>query len=481
MVAGEREGLIKREKKKLLIQTLPKIFKDRQEAEFAFNLIKDTFSLLKIEKTHDMRFPINFRPGDQYISIDTHDKKGTILGFYKTKTSNFCKMEIVLQADLKGADPNYICFNPDKPEDEPDLRFYRVPIETAILSKEDIIKNYDTALDNLGRKYRKPISCPIPEKENEQKALNEVFLSVIKDSEERDELFQGFKIEFPKNKEYTLSQCSEATSYDNDFLSKMIRAINRKGQIILYGPPGTGKTYLAEKLARHLINDGNGFIEVVQFHPAYAYEDFIQGIRPLSKDGGRLEYPIVPGRFLEFCTNAETRQGNCVLIIDELNRANLAKVFGELMYLLEVSANRRREREMPLASGKKFCIPNNVKIIGTMNTADRSIALVDHALRRRFAFFRISPNYNIIRRYHGRKNTQFPVEGLIEVLERLNSQINDPNYEIGISYFLQERLSEDIDNIWRTEIEPFLEEYYFDRLENVEEFRWEKIKVKVLP
>src|SRR5690606_11871441 len=128
--------------------------------------------------------------------------------------------------------------------------------------------------------------------------------------------------------------------------------------------------------------------------PSYAYEDFMQGIRPQSKDG-RLEYPLVPGRFLDFCERARSRDGRCVLVIDEINRADLSRVFGELMYLLEY-----RDREVPLSGGQRFSIPSNVRIIGTMNTADRSIALVDYALRRRFAFLRLSPNFHVLRRYH---------------------------------------------------------------------------------
>ncbi|XZO04863.1 MAG: McrB family protein [Microcoleus sp.] len=113
-----------------------------------------------------------------------------------------------------------------------------------------------------------------------------------------------------------------------------MHTINRKGQTIIQGPPGTGKTFLAQKLAQHLVGGGDGFSDIIQFHPAYTYEDFIQGIRPQSQDG-QLTYPIVPGRFLEFCEKAEVCEDTCVLIIDEINRANLSQVFGELMYLLD--------------------------------------------------------------------------------------------------------------------------------------------------
>ncbi|MBD2537779.1 AAA family ATPase [Coleofasciculus sp. FACHB-SPT36] len=269
--------------------------------------------------------------------------------------------------------------------------------------------------------------------------------------------------------EYTLCQCAEDTGLDQAELTGWVRAIERKKQAIIYGSPGTGKTFIAQKIAQHLIGGGYGFSELVQFHPAYTYEDFIQGIRPQSQDG-QLKYSLVPGRFLEFCKKAESCQGLCVLIIDEINRANLAQVFGELMYLLEY-----RDKEIPLAGGNTFRIPPNVRIIGTMNTADRSIALVDHALRRRFAFIELRPNYEVLRRYHEKK-TSFNVDKLIDVLKRLNNAIADKHYEIGISFFLTENLPEDIQDIWLMEIEPYLEEYFFDNLKKVDEFRWDGIK-----
>ncbi|MFB2894118.1 McrB family protein [Aerosakkonemataceae cyanobacterium BLCC-F50] len=275
------------------------------------------------------------------------------------------------------------------------------------------------------------------------------------------------------NRKYPLAELAEHTSYEEFELERYIRAIERKKQAIFYGAPGTGKTFMAEKLAAHLIGENDGFSEIVQFHPAYSYEDFIQGIRPQSKEG-KLSYSMVPGRFREFCQKAKSRKGICVLIIDEINRANLAQVFGELMYLLEY-----RDKEIPLAGGNSFSIPSNVRIIGTMNTADRSIALVDHALRRRFAFIEIRPNYNVLRRYHENKNTGFPVQGLINVLKDLNLAIADKNYQLGISFFLTERLAEYIEEIWKMEIEPYLEEYFFDRLETVDEFRWDNIKRQV--
>jgi 5-methylcytosine-specific restriction protein B len=279
------------------------------------------------------------------------------------------------------------------------------------------------------------------------------------------------------NPPYTLKECAEAAGFDLATLERWKRTIERKGQAILYGPPGTGKTYMAELLAKHLVGGGDGFVDLVQFHPAYAYEDFIQGIRPKSQDGGRLEYPIVPGRFLEFCAQASQRNDTCVLIIDEINRANLARVFGELMYLLEY-----RDREIPLAGGgpfSPFSIPANVRIIGTMNTADRSIALVDHALRRRFAFLALFPDYEVLHRYH--QETGFPIDGLIQVLKQLNGQIGDRHYHVGITFFLLDDLETYLEDIWKMEIEPYLDEYFFDQPEKAKAFQWKQVQSKVMP
>jgi 5-methylcytosine-specific restriction enzyme B len=273
--------------------------------------------------------------------------------------------------------------------------------------------------------------------------------------------------------EYSLSQCALDTGIEEDTLSNWLKAIERKKQAIFYGSPGTGKTYIAKKLAKYLTGGSDGFVDIVQFHPAYTYEDFIQGIRPQRIDG-ELDYPLVNGRFLNFCEEACRRQNICVLIIDEINRANVARVFGELMYLLEY-----RDEKMPLAAGEVFSIPSNVRIIGTMNTADRSIALVDHAIRRRFAFIPLYPNYEILHQYHS--DTDFPVEKLIKTLMKLNQVIANPHNEVGISFFLLGNLADQIDSVWQLEIEPYLEEYFFDQPSKVDQFRWNEVKKQIDP
>jgi 5-methylcytosine-specific restriction protein B len=278
------------------------------------------------------------------------------------------------------------------------------------------------------------------------------------------------------NAVYQLETISEITGFQTTQLTQWIHAINRKGQTIIQGPPGTGKTFIAEKLAKHLIGGGDGFSDIIQFHPAYTYEDFIEGLRPITQNG-QLTYSIVPGRFLEFCEKAEVCEDTCVLIIDEINRANLSQVFGELMYLLD--DRQDTARFITLASGKIFRIPTNVRIIGTMNTADRSIALVDNALRRRFAFIPVYPNYEVLRQYHHREETGFPVDNLTSILEDVNQAINNKHYALGISFFLTKTLAENIQAIWEMEIEPYLEEYFFDNQAKMDEFLWKNIKKKL--
>lgn len=276
-----------------------------------------------------------------------------------------------------------------------------------------------------------------------------------------------------RNPSYSIGQCAAETGFAETELVRWLRAVERKKQAIFYGPPGTGKTYLARMLAQLLVAGSDGLIELVQFHPAYAYEDFIQGIRPHTAADGAIRYEWTDGVFLRFCRQAQARQGRCVLIIDEINRANLARVLGELLYLLEY-----RDQSITLSGGQPFTIPDNVRLLGTMNTADRSIALVDHALRRRFAFIALWPDYDLLRRYHAQ--TGYDSRSLITVLQRLNSQINDPHYAVGPAFFLRADLPDQIEDIWRMEIEPYLEEYFFNQPERVDAFRWEKIGAQLL-
>ena len=269
----------------------------------------------------------------------------------------------------------------------------------------------------------------------------------------------------------TRQELADAIGYSEAEIARWEQAIAHKQQVVFYGPPGTGKTFVAQKMAAYLAGGGNGLVELVQFHPAYAYEDFMQGIRPVMVHG-ELRYEMRNGRFLDFCQQAKATSGLSVFIIDELNRANIASVFGELMYLLEY-----REQTIPLAGGGQFAIPANVRILATMNTADRSIALVDHALRRRFAFIHLAPNFDVLRHYH--RQTGFDCEGLLTVLRDLNTQINDPHYHVGHSFFMGADMPTQLPDIWQMEIEPYLEEYFFNQPDRVAPFRWAQIAARI--
>ncbi|CAM5739894.1 5-methylcytosine-specific restriction enzyme B [Streptomyces hirsutus] len=234
-------------------------------------------------------------------------------------------------------------------------------------------------------------------------------------------------------------------------------------QMVLYGPPGTDKTYLAMKLAEYF-GGGPEQVKIVQFHPSYAYEDFFEGFRPVEDPETReVAFRLTAGPLRELADLA-SREGNRhiphFLIIDEINRANLAKVFGDLYFLLEY-----RTRSVRLTySGDDFALPPNLFVIGTMNTADRSIALVDAALRRRFAFVELSPRTEptagLLARWLKREGRDLEPARL---LDALNARIEDADFAIGPSYLMKPGVYRDsgLERTWRTKILPLLEEYHY--------------------
>ena len=260
---------------------------------------------------------------------------------------------------------------------------------------------------------------------------------------------------------------------ESDFL-QTVALLKRKKNIILQGPPGVGKTFIARKLAYEImqeIKDAN--IEMVQFHQSYSYEDFIQGLRPTQKGS----FDLRDGIFYSFCQRALAHPDRpFFFIIDEINRGNLSKIFGELMMLIE--ADKREEKfalKLTYAEDEedRFYVPSNLYIIGTMNTADRSLAIVDYALRRRFAFITLQPDYgNNFRSFLASKGLSAGmVEHICSAVTKVNTKIKEDinlgeGFQIGHSYFCTFTTNEDENKWWNEilsfELKPLLEEIWFD-------------------
>ncbi|MFD8973659.1 DUF4357 domain-containing protein [Streptomyces sp. NPDC059593] len=251
--------------------------------------------------------------------------------------------------------------------------------------------------------------------------------------------------------------------HTREWLQDVRQLLDDEKQLIFYGPPGTGKTFLALELAE-FFGGGREQVELVQFHPSYSYEDFFEGFRPREDPGTHeVAFRLTAGPLREFAELAR-REGNRhiphFLVIDEINRANLAKVFGELYFLLEY-----RDRSVRLTySDEDFFLPRNLFIIGTMNTADRSIALVDAAMRRRFAFVELSPRTQPTR---GMLRTWLETEEKdpepADLLDALNARIDDPDFQVGPSYLMKPGVFRDggLERTWRTKILPLLEEHHY--------------------
>ena len=239
--------------------------------------------------------------------------------------------------------------------------------------------------------------------------------------------------------------------------------------VILYGPPGTGKTYIAQQFIEEFLEnrgETKSYYEFVTFHQSYGYEDFIEGLKPIVENNQVL-YNIEAGVFKEFCNKArddKDENSKYLFIIDEINRGNIAKIFGELITLIEDDKRNKIPTKLPY-SKEYFTVPANVHILGTMNTADRSIALLDIALRRRFAFLELMPDSSLL---------NYEIDGLNlgDLLTKLNNKITDlldREHQIGHSYFIGVIQENDIESaknklhfVWYTKVIPLLQEYFYN-------------------
>ncbi|MFQ6072037.1 MAG: McrB family protein, partial [Methanosarcinales archaeon] len=253
-------------------------------------------------------------------------------------------------------------------------------------------------------------------------------------------------------------------------LEEIENLLNFKKQVVLIGPPGTGKTYHAKRFAEYFTGNSKS-VEFIQFHPSYSYEDFIESIRPSLEEGEEVFYEIKDGIFKEFCKTAkENPNQNYVMIIDEINRGNLAKIFGELIYALEY-----RDSEFTLPYSQEiFKIPDNVYIIGTMNTADRSIALMDIALRRRFMFMELRPDPEVLEKHL--EGNRFK-DKVLNFFKELNDNIREEeglgdNFTIGHSHFMVKDMDEQkLKTVWDYSVMPLLKEYFFDNIDKIQKYK----------
>lgn len=269
---------------------------------------------------------------------------------------------------------------------------------------------------------------------------------------------------------------------DRDFLTEIVGLLEDKDrhQVIFYGPPGTGKTYLAKKLAAALAPDSDRR-SLVQFHPSMSYEDFFEGYRPKVANG-RMTYELTPGPLRRLAEKAASAtEQRHVMVIDEINRANLPTVLGELLFLLEY----REEDILPqYQPDKAFQLPPNLWFIGTMNTADRSIALVDAALRRRFHFVPFFPNYGPMKGLledwlKAEREEAWVGEMVAKVNEELVKALGGDHLQLGATHFMKSGIS-DLDNgklkrVWQYTIVPFIEEQLFDKPGQIARFQLQQV------
>ena len=265
---------------------------------------------------------------------------------------------------------------------------------------------------------------------------------------------------------------------DEEFLREIDELLQDKKQLIFYGPPGTGKTFMAQRFAAALQPDPTKRA-VVQFHPSTSYEDFFEGFRPRLDAAGAMVYELRKGPLALMAEAAEADPTTPhIMVIDEINRANLPRVFGELLFLLEYRSQSVMTSYRP---DEGFQLPSNLYFIGTMNTADRSIALVDAALRRRFHFLPFMPHEGpmegLLARWLERENGPVWVAGVVDrVNEELRQILRGPHLQIGHSHFMVRDLDDAaLARIWKYGVYPFIEDQLYGREDVLATFTWEAV------
>ncbi len=477
------------------------IFGDRETAGWAFNLFAETVQRLG-GGPEDPRFALTLPHGRTMLRL--------ILGNWMVLDVSARAGMMHLTALVAPMEHTH-SFQRGEPFARSDggLAVFTIPLDEAKAWSEELRHVYEESMIALAERFGRYMSSPY-----RRFHQREIFRALFDEAERPRLLTQGLPMmsaaddgragpersgptarsrslretrpKWGVNERTVQEPYTRANFLDDTFLAEetadeLHDLLLEQRQIILYGPPGTGKTFVARRLGRWLTGLADPPPErltLIQFHPAYSYEEFIEGIRPESHEwGGQyyVDYPPRAGVFVRFCREAARIDGPCIFVIDEINRGNIARIFGELMLLLEY-----RDEAVPLPySGERFRIPPNVHLIGTMNTADRSLALVDFALRRRFHFFHFAADPDLFERWLARHPS--PIPYLATLYRRLATEaIDDHNFDIGPSAFMRDLDEAGLARLWRRTIMPYLEEYYIDQPARAQQWAWDGDLVRSL-